>query len=349
LRRDRSSVSHRGSAGSCWFGGASRRNEAIINPTAYDDLVTGSAWLDQKNVPAFKMALAFFQKAASDDPDYADAYAKISETYINLASNVETLPAFHYARYAAEVALRLDPNLAVAHRTLGWLKLNEDHDLKGAQFEYMEALRIKSNDARTHHWYSQLLLAEKKPQEAIVQAEAGFKLAPADLGSNYNYAFILLRAGQPRMAIQVLEKALERVPRNEALLGHLGLAYEELREYGKAAEFLRRASDASELKYQYRASMVYPLAKSGNLTEARRIARELLSKKRNGEWIPSYNLAVMCVGLKDFDQAFYWLNQCEIDRSCSLLEMETNPILEELGSDSRFKAIERRLGGHASV
>jgi hypothetical protein len=91
---------------------------------------------------------------------------------------------------------------------------------------------------------------------------------------------------------------------------------------------------------------VYPLAKSGDFAQAKRVASEMLSEKHNGKWIPAYNLAVMSVGLRDFDQAFYWLNQCRFDRTCSLLEIETNPILGELGSDPRFESMRQVFGGN---
>ena len=325
--------------------GATRRDEASRNPAAYVAFLRGCLELEKKNAPAFQLALGNFRVAVADDPEYAEAYAKISETYINLASNISNGPAYANAKLAAQTALQLDPNLAEAHRDLGWLKLNDDSDPKGAEVEYLKSLRMNDKDGRAHHWYAQLLLAERRPDEAIREAKRGLELDRLGLGSNYNYAFILNRAGQPREGIHRLEDLLQREPENEVVLGYLGLAYEELNQYGKAADFLRRAANASQLKYQYEASMVYPLAKNGDSSEAQRIAQELITKKNNGEWIPGYNLAVMYVGLKQFDRAFFWLGQCHVDRSCSLVEMETNPIRQELSSDPRFDPLERLFGG----
>src|SRR5262249_48736099 len=67
-------------------------------------------------------------------------------------------------------ALRLDPNLAMAHNNLAWHLFLQD-DLAGAEAEYREALRLDPNLALAHCGLAMVLLRTGKSAEAEAEAE----------------------------------------------------------------------------------------------------------------------------------------------------------------------------------
>ena len=63
------------------------------------------------------------------------------------------------ASAAARRALELDPELADAHASLGWMALHYDWDFDAAPSAFARALELDPERALTHHWHLFLLAA----------------------------------------------------------------------------------------------------------------------------------------------------------------------------------------------
>ena len=81
-----------------------------------------------------RRALELFQEAAAADPTYAPAYSGIADASALLASwqFATATEMYPQAVTAARRALELDPSLADAHASLGFVKLNWEWDWEGA-------------------------------------------------------------------------------------------------------------------------------------------------------------------------------------------------------------------------
>src|SRR5690348_4821597 len=138
-----------------------------------------------------RRAIGFYQQAVALDPRYARAYASLSLTWTTLAGTFlggeAQRQAFAKARAAADQALQLDPDVALAHDARGLLLQWVDFDWSGAEAEYRRAL----------------------------------ELAPADSTQRFvGRAFDAL--GHPQQAIPMLRQALATDPRNGGTWGWLG-------------------------------------------------------------------------------------------------------------------------------
>lgn len=309
------------------------------NRLAHDDYLHGKLDLERKDYESSHRALQEFHNATVLDPKYALAYAGLSELYINFANNVPTGPAYAYAKEAALTAIRLDERVAEAHRDLAWILDNNEFDWPGAEREYRRALELNPSDARAHHWYAQHLVALGKTKEAIGEARLGMELDPLSEGSNYNYAFILIFDGQVDAAIRQLQTELLREPNSEVVHGYLGLAYRHKHDYENSILAFRRAVEVCSSKQQYEAALAVPLALAGQTVEARQIATRLRRQWNHGVWIPAYNLALMYFSLGDTDEGFHFLHVALKQRSCTLLEINTEPLLLALRGNARFEAL----------
>jgi DNA-binding winged helix-turn-helix (wHTH) protein/TolB-like protein/Flp pilus assembly protein TadD len=315
------------------------------DPQAHQAFLHGRYELEQQNVAASRRALEQFTNAAAFDPRYARAYAGIAESYIDLATSSPPGPAYAYAKAAALNAIRLDNSLSQAHRDLAKVLFCDDNDLHGAELEYRRALQLNPSDAKTHHWYAQLLMAERRTDEALREASTGLALDPLSLGSNSNYAFILIQAGQPAQAVLHLQELQKRDPKNELIYEYLGRAYDGLHEYDRAAESFKQATELSESKYRYEANLAYALAKSGDVATAQALADSLEVKADSGAWIPASAMTEAYIGLGKKDRAFFWFNRCVAEHSCTLLEANAEPIYSGLSGDRRFEKIAGPLYG----
>ena len=309
------------------------------SPEARDAYLQARYALEQKTLFSERQALEKFRLAARLDPNYARAYQGISETYIFMPVPIHEENRLAQARDAALKAIRLNEQLAEAHRDLAWTLFNEDRDLDGADREYRRALELNPNDARAHHWYAQLLAAEKRGGESLREATTGYQLDPRSIGSGYNYAFMLIEAGLMQAGIRVLEDLLKREPDRDVIWGYLGIGYARLSEFDKSARAYQRAAALDPVDAGYQAASAYAFAMEGDTDEAKSIIRDEERKYASGIHVPGAAMAEAYLGIGDKEKAIMWLKRGEEDRSFTLFEAETEPIYSALADDLRFKEI----------
>ncbi|HTH38167.1 MAG TPA: tetratricopeptide repeat protein [Pyrinomonadaceae bacterium] len=142
------------------------------NPEAYRLYLAGrDRWL-QRN---WKVeSVAFYQKAIELDPDFALPYLGIADEY-----------AFTYETRTAESALakaiELDPNLAEAHATRGFLQMFHHWDWAGAEASFRRALELAPNSSKAHHWYGVFLSLRGRVDDAVREMEKALELDPTAL------------------------------------------------------------------------------------------------------------------------------------------------------------------------
>jgi DNA-binding winged helix-turn-helix (wHTH) protein/TolB-like protein/Tfp pilus assembly protein PilF len=309
------------------------------NRLAHEAYLRGKLDIERKNFESSHRALRELHNAIALDPKYALAYAGLAELYINFAFNEPTGPSYAYAKESALTAIRLDDRVGEAHRDLAWILDNSEFDWVGGEREYLRALELNPSDARAHHWYAQHLVAEGRMQEALTEVRKGLDLDPLSESSNYNYGFILILSGQFDAAIEHLDNELLREPNSEAVHGYLGLAFRYKGDYENSIREFRRTIELSALKRQYEAALAASLVLGGQAQEARRIASRLRLQWERGVWIPAFNLAVMYFALGDNDEGYQFLRLALRQRSCTLLEINTEPVFLALRGDSRFERI----------
>jgi adenylate cyclase len=96
---------------------------ALRNTEAYTMYLQGRHAGDRTSQQGLEQALRDFQRALDLDPSFAAAAVKLSAAYNTLGQFGFLPPAVAYekARQAADLAIKLDPNIAEAHATRGFV------------------------------------------------------------------------------------------------------------------------------------------------------------------------------------------------------------------------------------
>ena len=91
---------------------------------AYNLALQGRFFLDRRGQKDLERAVDYFRRSRERDPDYAPAWAGLSQAYARQADYgfVPAADGYRRAREAAEKALALDPQLADAHLAMGWIQ-----------------------------------------------------------------------------------------------------------------------------------------------------------------------------------------------------------------------------------
>ncbi|HWO32327.1 MAG TPA: hypothetical protein VNO32_26320, partial [Candidatus Acidoferrum sp.] len=84
-------------------------------------------------------------------------------------------------------------------------------------------------------------------------------------------------------------------------------------------------------------------ASSGNVNVARTLLHDLGERSKH-EYVPAFSMAIICIGLKNRDEAFDWLAKAYQDRSTYMVWLKTDPLFDPLRSDPRFNPLMNRMG-----
>jgi TolB-like protein len=188
--------------------------EPLVRPTtgdvrAFELYVTGRHLLNLRSEEALRNAVGYFERALEIDENYLLAYVGLADTHvIAFAYGYRGKDALPEAEAAVRRALAIDARDAKAHASLAFLRTMQ-WNWDEAEREYREALRLDSAYAIAHHWYSVMLVAVGRSEDAKFQIEAALAIDPLSPIIKREAGRVYFFAGELVLAAEQLNKALE--------------------------------------------------------------------------------------------------------------------------------------------
>lgn len=315
-----------------------------VDSEAHTSYLRGRYFLNRRTEESLHQALESLHRALGKDPRLALAHAGIADAYSTLAWLEFLRPryAFPRARTAALKAIALDPTLAEAHTSLGFIRFLYDRAWVEAESEFRQSIALNQNYPTAHQFYSDYLKAMGRLEEALSEVRRALELDPLSLGINTGLGHVLYLSRQYDQAISQYGKALALDP--NFVQAHLwfGRPYLEKGMYDEAIEEVRTAVRLSKDSTMSLAVLGHAYASAGRSREARNVLARLLKRGRT-QYVPSYWIALIHVGLGDRDRAFDWLERANRERSAWLAWIKVEPRFDRLRSDPRFSRLLRRV------
>jgi len=246
-------------------------------------------------------------------------------------------------RDGALTALKKDGNLANGHAMLALAKLHYDWDFAGADQEFRRALELNPNQADNHHSYAHYLMAMDRANESVAESKRAVELDPFNEYLTACLGWHKVYARQYDQAMEQAQKALKMAPDDAWAQIILGWAYEQKSMYEPAIEAFQRSVKLSGDDPMPNAALGHAYSVSGKKREAQQILAKLIARSKS-IYVSAYDVALVCAGLGDKDQAFQWLEKAYQERSHYLVHIKWEPRFENLHSDPRFQNLLRRIG-----
>lgn len=160
----------------------SKMSAHVPKPKAESLYLQGRYQWGLRTADSLDRALDAYTQAIVLDPQYAQAYAGLAETYELLPEYAHADQGDSYARakLAAAKAIEIDPNLAAGHRAMAFALFWGDWNISLSDAEFRRALALAPNEQETHHWYSTTLLSRQEYTAAIAQADQALRLGPTN-------------------------------------------------------------------------------------------------------------------------------------------------------------------------
>jgi serine/threonine protein kinase/tetratricopeptide (TPR) repeat protein len=325
---------------------AQLRTARRIDPAAYDAYVRGRYyWNKGTTQPDLQRALDAFNQAIDVDPTYAAAYTGLADSY-GLMGYQNYLPpseAFPKARAAATRATELDANHAAAYASLGYVNLYHDWDFTTAETNFKRAIAIDPNLVSAHHFYSILLTALLRPEEASVQIKLARSLDPLSSIVATNMGFELYYERHYPEAIAVLQDAI--ATSKLGALAHMWLArtYQAQGRYDDAVREFRASGEGLLQLPVNLAGYGHLQAVSGHTGEARKVLDDLV-RQQSQHYVSPYCMALVYLGLRDAPAMKLWLARALDDRANWAVWILKDPRWDPVRGDPEFEKLVDRIG-----
>jgi len=324
-------------------------------------LKTGVPQQNKKNEKAYQLylqgrsyfyvrqSLNYFQQAIAEDPDFALAYSGMADSYTRLAS-FSTDPAGltpHLAKISALRALQLGGSLAEVRASLGYISFSYDWKWSTAEQEFKRALSIDSNYTPAHEWYSELLAATGRLEEAAAQAQTAVLAEPRSPRTNSELGWIYYLSRRYDEAIAAESKAIELDPNYVNARVDLALTY---LQKGDIAEAIHQMEQGQQLAQEHLTDtrgpeiIAYAQSLQGDRVDAIRELKDLTVRSRDGRVVRPYYAAMICLGLGERAKAMEWLEQAYELHDYGMVYAKTDPVLDPLRSEPQFNELLKRMG-----
>jgi tetratricopeptide (TPR) repeat protein len=285
-----------------------------------------------------EIIVSYLRQAVSLDSLFAPAWAELARALVYQSNNGYASPdeVSADAHHAAEQALMHGPNLAIAHLSKGIVCFYLDSDWACADRAYRKALELDPRSADIFAFLSDVPKVFGKTDEARTLLERAVALDPLDeryyewLG---NIAFYLRRFSEAEVEYRKTLAINPGYPGMSAALGTVQLSRSNL---PAALELIEGEMD--EASREWGLSLIY--LKLGRKTDADSALAEFERRHADDSAI---RIAEVHAFRGDVDQAFSWLDRAYRQRDIDIYMIKTDPWLQNLLPDPRYKALLRRM------
>ncbi len=311
-----------------------RQDAAPLNAEAHSAYLQGHFYYERTNVADFRRAVDYFDQAIRLDPEYALAYAERSEAWSWIADqDTEPHPdAFAAARRDAEKAVALDPNLAEARTTLGWLRFFVDWKIDEAVIELRKAKQLSPFNVRANYTLARVLGYAGQFEEAEALARLSVELDPLSANARRDLARVLYVAGKNDEAITQGQKMAELQPTAGSSRRWQVLAAVVK---GDSEMALREAQLEPSPSYR-RFELALAFHAHGDAAAADASLAALIEKD---SLIGAYQIAQVYAWRGEADTAFAWLQRSYDQHDTGTLNLYADPLMRGLRGDPRYAAM----------
>jgi TolB-like protein/cytochrome c-type biogenesis protein CcmH/NrfG len=312
------------------------------NPAAYDAyLRSTSAYWHVSGASDNESVRAGYQEAVRLDPNFALAYAGWSLALGAYGELFAHGPAagdyIRQARAQALKAIALAPELAEGHLALAVVD-DRSLDFAGASDEFQRAITLAPSNARVLRDYGQFAVRMGRRDVGIAAARRAAALDPLNVESHGFLSSTLFLARRYDEALAAYQDGLSLGPKDPTWPAIGALIYYALGDFEKTRAVCEGVGEKAAKYSQHCLALAYH--KLGRQADAETSLAGFKALEGNAG---AYGYATIYAQWGNTPKALEWLETALQLRDQLLINLKTDPLLDPLRQEPRFKAIEREL------
>ena len=315
------------------------------NLAAHNAVLQADFYFQQLTPESVRRAIQFLEEAVRLDPNYALAYAKLSQAWRQYAASFATddaQKAYAEARRAAEKAISLAPDLPEVRMAVGLLAFTPDLDFRAAEKEFRRVLEYAPNHAAAKTYLGAMLSAQGQLAEAEQICREAVSLDPLGTSSWYNIGRVVVGLGRYKEAEELFRKGLEIQP--QASRFHSYLALLDIVQNRPTQAMTNARLETEGFWRDYAIALVHQTQDDRVAADA--ALKDFIARNSNGG---AFQVAVLYAARKEPDKMFEWLDTAFATHDSGLSQMAVTPFFLPYANDSRFVALCQKLNVQVPV
>lgn len=321
-----------------------REEKPTDNMEAYQLYLKGLFHWNKYSPEDASRAIGYFNQALELDPHFGKAWAFLSFCYsfLGATSDPQLLPL---AEQAAQKAILIDDQLAIAHCAQGIVSLFLDWDFAAAEASLNNAQAINPHNPIFHYTYSLFLKAAGRYQEAVKVLEEAVELDPFSYIANSYLADAYLCQQEYEKGLEHIDKTLERFPNADYSRIIKGWILIQMGRYEEANEVLKvKVSKDSASFKDFVCIRGYNFLKMGNQERANKCLNrlEMMSEKNSAQRCYP-ELAMLNYQMGNTARSFEYLNKAVDIHNGGIIFLVNHPHWTYIRKDPAFQQIIEKM------
>jgi adenylate cyclase len=317
------------------------------NTEAYELYLKGRHYWHQRSPTTLRLAIQSFEQVIKIDPDYALAYAGLSDSYgiLRVYGWISAEEGRPKAHAAMTKAMTLAPASWEASFSHAFYIFYFERDWRQAEPHFQKAIAINPRSSLAQTYYAIFLSIPRRGEEAIAHATLACQLDPLSPLIHGAAATVLNDLGHFDAAERAARQALELQPDYLFGLWQRGVALSGLGRHEEAIPVLERV--ATLLRAPIFVGLLgLGYARAGRYDDAKRLLHELEDRGSRGEYIPAFAPLTIHTGLGDIPSIRQALAAAAAESTPPLtLRASSGPFLEAFRNDSEINRLLFELYG----
>ncbi|MBK8399324.1 MAG: tetratricopeptide repeat protein [Leptospiraceae bacterium] len=306
---------------------------------AYDFYWKGKEKFILMDEESLEEAIPLFNKAIELDPNYAESYATLAETYQRLYDfkkftgdriGAEKMKIFGFE--AISKALEIAPESSNVNRVISFYYFYLDPDYEKSKFHAQKAVELDPKDAEAAMRLFVIKARENKKYLSPDNKDllSIYDLNPNIISTNFYMAQSYKLAGNYNKAIEFYQKILAISPKSISIYADISSSYTEQEKWEEALTWLDKADEIQPNNFQVQIHYANYFIRKKEFKKAYEYLN-LAKKLQPKSTTPYEAIANISLRLKNYDDAIVNLQKC--------LELEPKKasFLNQLGNVYRKK------------
>jgi len=318
---------------------------ATSSTEAYEAYQQGVYFGNFRTKDGLENAVTYFQKAIDADPNYARAYAMLSDSY-NMLAYYHFADPYEMSKKASEAAakaLSIDEDIPETYIALAYLKLSGKEGLKESRSLLEKAIEISPYNSLAHVRYGWVLLNMKDLEGSVEQMRLAQLYDPASAISNGALCSVLAFQSKAEEAVKYCERSASITPNMDTAQLSLAEVYFAAGRHDDAISLAEKviSNEKGDERLFSLGSLGYFYAKHGAKSKALAIVDEI---KPNASRRPMMlnDLVVINYALGKRDDGFAYFQQAFERRAIIPLRLNYDPMWSDVRADERIAQLSKQ-------